>query len=100
MNRYGSFTYKCLSHTFAVISIRVSYNKLILTKPSEFISLEVKNLELAKFTLNQETPIIQTVDSVRLPLIKENISPLISIPALNPPAYCKAFEKVSVGFNS
>jgi len=36
-----------LSHTFAVISIRVSYNKLILTKPSEFISLEVKNLELA-----------------------------------------------------
>jgi len=39
----------------------------------------VKNLELAKFTLNQETPIIQIVDSVRPPLIKENNSPLISI---------------------
>lgn len=34
----------------------------------------VKNLELAKFTLSQETPIIQIVDSPTLPLIKNKVS--------------------------
>jgi len=34
----------------------------------------VKNLELAKFTLNQETPVIQIVDPTLLPLTKNKIS--------------------------
>jgi uncharacterized protein involved in exopolysaccharide biosynthesis len=36
----------------------------------------VKNLELAKFTLSQETPVIQIVDKSYLPLKKEQESKL------------------------
>jgi uncharacterized protein involved in exopolysaccharide biosynthesis len=36
----------------------------------------VKNLELAKFTLQQETPVIQVVDRSYLPLQKEKESKL------------------------
>jgi hypothetical protein len=34
----------------------------------------VQNLELAKFTLSQETPVILVVDSSNLPLKKEKVS--------------------------
>jgi hypothetical protein len=36
----------------------------------------IQNLELAKFTLSQETPVIQIVDSPQLPLKKEKMSRL------------------------
>jgi hypothetical protein len=34
----------------------------------------VQNLELAKFTLSQETPVIQVIDSPLMPLLKEKLS--------------------------
>ncbi|MGC8025682.1 hypothetical protein ACP3WI_25235, partial [Salmonella enterica] len=34
----------------------------------------VKNLELAKFTLSQETPVIQIVDNSLFPLIRNKVS--------------------------
>jgi uncharacterized protein involved in exopolysaccharide biosynthesis len=37
----------------------------------------VKNLELAKFTLSQETPVIQIVDNSYFPLRKESESKLV-----------------------
>ncbi|MFN3793384.1 MAG: hypothetical protein ACK4RX_01870 [Chitinophagaceae bacterium] len=39
----------------------------------------VKNLELAKFTLSQETPVIQIVDKDNYPLIKNKMSKLKSL---------------------
>ena len=39
----------------------------------------VKNLEIARVTLNQETPVIQVVDSPYLPLKKNKTSKLISL---------------------
>ncbi len=39
----------------------------------------VKNLELAKFTLSQETPVIQVIDSVGLPLVKNRRKEIKSI---------------------
>lgn len=41
----------------------------------------VKNLEIAKVALSQETPSIQVVDESRLPLKKEKVSKLVSIAA-------------------
>lgn len=45
---------------------------------SSLFSSVVQNLEIAKFTLNQETPVFQIIDTPVLPLKKEKISTVIT----------------------
>ncbi len=62
------------SRTFTVEAEVSNRDKLLLTSVYGEV---IKNLEIAKITLNQETPVIQIIDSPELPLINNKSSIIV-----------------------